>query len=91
MTIVTPTDRPKSVRNRYVIEVFGGVFAFGFLCRCKGFCHRTESDLFLFLVLLFKYGLSFPFVTPIDFNINIRRIRGLFAKKYITMCADMNI
>ena len=24
--VVTPTDRPKSVRNRYVIEVFGGVF-----------------------------------------------------------------
>ena len=26
MTAVTPTDRPKSVRNRCVIEVFGGVF-----------------------------------------------------------------
>ena len=26
MAIVTPTDRPKSVRNRCVIEVFGGVF-----------------------------------------------------------------
>ena len=26
VAIVTPTDRPKSVRNRYVIEVFGGVF-----------------------------------------------------------------
>ena len=25
MTIVTPTDRPKSVRNRCVIEGFGGV------------------------------------------------------------------
>ena len=22
---------------------------FGFFCRCRGFCHRTESDLFLFL------------------------------------------
>ena len=28
MTIVIPTDRPKSVRNRCVIEVFGGVFVF---------------------------------------------------------------
>ena len=28
MAIVTPTDRPKSVRNRCVIEVFGGVFVF---------------------------------------------------------------
>ena len=25
VTVVTPTDRPKSVRNRDVIEVFGGV------------------------------------------------------------------
>ena len=32
-----------------VIEVFGGVFVlFLFSCRCRGFCHRTESDLFLF-------------------------------------------
>ena len=31
MTVVTPTDRPESVRNRRVIEVFGGVFV---LSRC---------------------------------------------------------
>ena len=31
MAIVTPADRPKSVRNRCVIEVFGGVFV---LSRC---------------------------------------------------------
>ena len=34
VAIVTPNDRPKSVRNRYVIEVFGGFFVvtllFGF-------------------------------------------------------------
>ena len=53
VAIVTPADRPKSVRNRCVIEVFGGVLCvvtllFGFFCRCKGFCHRAESDLFLF-------------------------------------------
>ena len=28
MAIVTPTDRPKSVRNRCAIEGFGGVFVF---------------------------------------------------------------
>ena len=28
VAIVTPTDRPKSVRNRFLIEVFGGVFVF---------------------------------------------------------------
>ena len=26
ITVVTPTDRSKSIRNRCVIEVFGGVF-----------------------------------------------------------------
>ena len=26
MTVVTPTDRPKSVCNRCVIEIFGDVF-----------------------------------------------------------------
>ena len=31
MAIVTPTDRHKSVRNRCVIEVYGGVFV---LSRC---------------------------------------------------------
>ena len=56
VAIVTPTDRPKSVRNRCVIEVFGGVFVlsrcfFGFFCGCRGFWHRTESDLFLFLFI----------------------------------------
>ena len=55
MTAVTPTDRPKSVRNSCVIKVFGGVFyvvtlLFGLFCGCRGFCHRTESDLFLFLL-----------------------------------------
>ena len=57
VTAVTPTDRPKSVRNRCLIKVFGGVFyvvtlLFGFSCGCRGFCHMTESDLFLFLSIL---------------------------------------
>ena len=43
-----------SVRNSCVIKVFGGVFMLSrcFLdCSvgCRGFCYRTESDLFLFL------------------------------------------
>ena len=52
VTAVTPTDRPKSVRNSCVIKVFGGVFMllFGLFCGCRGFCHRAESDLFLFLL-----------------------------------------
>ena len=50
MDVVIPTDRPKSVRNRCVIEVFWRSFGVViFFCLYKGFCHRTESELFLFL------------------------------------------
>ena len=53
VTLVTPTDRPKSVRNRCLIELFCGVVCvvtlpFWHFCWCRGFCHRTESDLLLF-------------------------------------------
>ena len=55
VAVVTPTDRPKSVRNRCVIELFCGVvyvvtLPVWYFCWCRGFCHRTESDLFLFLL-----------------------------------------
>ena len=55
VAIVTPTDRPKSVLNRSVIDLFVALFVLSFLpfllfCWCRGFCHRTESDLFLFLL-----------------------------------------
>ena len=50
---VTPTDRPKSIRNRCVIEVFesGLVLSivFWIFCWYKDFCHRILSDNFLFL------------------------------------------
>ena len=55
VAVVTLTDRLKSVRNRCVIELFCGVVCVVTLplwhfCWCMGFCHRTESDLFLFLL-----------------------------------------
>ena len=61
--LVLPTDRPKSVRNRCVIEVLGGIFynvtiRFGFFCGCRGFCNRTESDLFLFLPYQTMFSLT---------------------------------
>ena len=34
VAFVTPTDRPKSVRNRFVIEVFGGVVFFCVSSHC---------------------------------------------------------
>ena len=53
LTAVSPTDRPKSVCNRCVIEVLVAFFVvtmlFGFFCLCRGFHHRTESDVFFFL------------------------------------------
>ena len=55
---VTPTDRPKSVCNRCVIDVFGRfcvvILLVGFFCGCRGYWHRTRSDIFLFLLQLFK-------------------------------------
>ena len=58
VAVVTPTDRPKSVRNRCLIELFCGVVCvvtlpFWHFCWCSGFCHRTESDLFLFLEMAY--------------------------------------
>ena len=52
MAVVTPNDRPKSVRNCCLIELFCGVVCvvtlpFWHFCWCRGFCHRTESDHFL--------------------------------------------
>ena len=57
LAVVTPTDRPKSVRNRCLIELFCGVgcvvaLPFWHLCWCRDFCHRTGSDLLLFVVIL---------------------------------------
>ena len=54
VAVVTPTDRPKSVRNRCLIELFCGVVCvftlpFWQFRGCRGFCHRTESDLLLFV------------------------------------------
>ena len=68
VAVVTPTDRPKSVRNRCLIELFCGVVCvvtlpFWHFCWFRGFCHRTESDLFLFLI---KMLLKFCFVCPIQ-------------------------
>ena len=60
VAVVTPTDRPKSVRNRCVIELFCDVvnvyviLPFWQFCWCRGFCHWTESDLFLFLIDMFN-------------------------------------
>ena len=54
VALVTPTDRPKSVCNCCLIELFCGVVCVVTLplwhfCWYSGFCHRTGSDLLLFV------------------------------------------
>ena len=54
VAVIIPTDCPKSVRVRCVIEVFGSVFMlshcfFELFYGWRAFCHRTESDIFLFV------------------------------------------
>ena len=61
VTVVTPTDRPKSVRNCCLIELFCGVVCVVTLplwhfCWYRGFCHRTGSDLLLFVCTAFMRG-----------------------------------
>ena len=48
VAVVTPTDRPKSVRNCCLIKLFCGVVCVDTLplwhfCWYRGFCHRTGS------------------------------------------------
>ena len=54
VAVVTPTDCPKSVRNCCFIELFCGVVCVTTLplrhiCWYRRFCHRTGSDLLLFV------------------------------------------
>ena len=62
VAVVTPTDRPKSVRNRCLIELFCGVVCvvtlpFWHFRGCRGFCHRT-------------WVRSPPFCLCTEFNLN---------------------
>ena len=57
MTAVTPTDRPKSVRNLCVIKVFGGVFyvvtlPFVFFCGVGAFFIGLSLISSFFLLLI---------------------------------------
>ena len=66
VAVVTPTDRPKSVRNCCLIELFCGVLCVATLplwhfCCYRGFCHRTGSDLLLFVLESWKYAVFCTF------------------------------
>ena len=60
MTVVTPIDRPKSVRNRCVIEVFGGVLVFS---RCF---LDFSVDAGAFVIGLSQISSFFIFLAVID-------------------------
>ena len=54
VAVITPTDRPKSVRNCCLMELFCGVvyvvtLSLWHFCWYRGFCHRIGSDLLLFV------------------------------------------
>ena len=61
VAVVTPTDRPKSVCNCCLIELFCGVVCVATLplwhfCWYRGFCRRTGSDLlpFVYIFIVFQ-------------------------------------
>ena len=76
VAVVTQIDRPKSVRNRCVIELFSGVVCvvtlpFCHFCWCRDFCHRIESDLFLFLHILLFVDFSQILECQIDDDMHV--------------------
>ena len=84
VAVVTPTDRPKSVRNRCVIELFCDVvyvviLPFWQFCWCRGFCHRTESDLFLFL-LMYRLLVRFH-CAPLLYYLVQYRFKNMYPKQ----------
>ena len=65
MTAVTPTDRPKSVRNSCVIKVFGGVFM---LSRCFLDCSVGVG---VFVTGLSQISSFFSYYQILEVSINI--------------------
>ena len=75
MAVVTPTDRPKSVRNCCLIKLFCGVVCVVILflwhfCWYRDFCHRTGSDLLLFVFeIRIKFMCSFYNFSSVYFDV----------------------
>ena len=73
VAVVTPLDRPKSVRNCCLIELFCGVVCvvtlpFWYFCWCRGFCHRTGSDLLLFAQIRLLLQVPVSLLPQYSFN-----------------------
>ena len=55
MVVATQTVRPKSVRNRCVIELFGGVFGLSLFPFDISVDIRAESDIFRVAVVVIAF------------------------------------
>ena len=81
MTAVTPTDRPKSVRNSCVIKVFGGVFM---LSRC---CLDCSVGVGVFVTGLSQISSFFSFEYRTSLGISILfRVLFLFKSETFFFC-----
>ena len=74
VTVVTPTDRPKSVRNRCVIGYFGCVFCvvtllFGFFWRFRAFIIELSQISSFFSYKDPKYGLNIIFYNRRQYSV----------------------
>ena len=65
---VTPTDQPKSFRNRCVIEVFGGVF-----CVVKLLFLDLSVGVGAFVIVLSQISSFFSFPITLHYEIRIQR------------------
>ena len=82
VAVVTPTDRPKSVRNCCLIELFCGVVCVATLplwhfCWYRGFCHRTGSDLLLFVLAFVLFVETSDILYRTDIILDCDIITGL--------------
>ena len=101
-TVVTPTDSPKSVRNRCVIELFGGVFVF----LCCLFPIPVDTGTFVirlsqivsfkshYIILNIKMYVSnsvFPFAIRVTFYECHLIIQNNFSFDILRMCPAIKI
>ena len=75
MSAVTPTDRPKPVRNSCVIKVFGGIFM---LSRCFLDCSVGVG---VFVTGLSQISSFFSYTLNFCFNLVQYRFKNMYLKE----------
>ena len=90
VAVVTPTDRPKSIRNCCLIELFCGVvcvvtLSLWHFCWYRGFCHRTGSDLLLFVSILWLHFVNLvSYLRRIVYEEDVLFIKIILLKSDVT-------